>query len=490
MPTPTPRRVPTRTLKRPIAAALVALVASTAVAALGQTSEAAPQQATITVLPGIVQPGKKVANADKALSAVVATFAPAKKGRAVVLQKKAGSKWVDVAAGAQDKAGKVEFAAPTGTATRPITYRAVAAKSSGLGSVASREVATSQWGPATFTDQFPGSTMSTNWVHRMQFYQPDSMRNCSKGDPSAVRVAQGTLRLSVLRDPALPAGSCTAYKKDGSVIGQFDYRLNGHVSTDGHQFLKYGVVAARIKFQPRQGQHASLWMQPQNPTYLPNAFEGGAEIDIIEYFGDGVPNGGLTSFVYSPTASGVPQKIGGWIKKPERFLSRPEGRLVQALPRVLGRVVAHRVRLPHRRPRDRAHHHRHLGRAAVPDPEPAQLRLRAEEAQGREESAADDERGLDPLLADARRHFLTPGSFSLQRGQRARSPRLPTSGGRALWPSPSSATSRSDARAAGKVRRRASQVRLAATSRARVSARRAQAGEAPASPHVGVTSSR
>jgi len=231
---------------------------------------------------------------------------------------------VDVAAGVQDRSGKVEFAAPTGTATSPITYRAVAEKSSGLGSVASREVATSLWGPATFTDQFPGTTMSTNWVHRMQFYQPESMRNCSKGDPSAVGVAQGTLRLSVLRDPALPAGSCTAYKKDGSVIGQFDYRLNGHVSTDGRQFLKYGVVAARIKFQPRQGQHASLWMQPQDPTYLPNAFEGGAEIDIIEYFGDGVPNGGLTSFVYSPTASGVPQKIGGWIKKPERFLSDPK----------------------------------------------------------------------------------------------------------------------------------------------------------------------
>ena len=134
-------------------------------------------------------------------------------------------------------------------------------------------------------------------------------------------MAKGTLRLSVLRDPALPAGTCTAYKQDGTVIGQFDYRLNGHVSTDGHQSLKYGVVAARIKFQRSQGAHASLWMQPQNPTYIPNAFEGGAEIDIIEYFGDGVPNGGLTSFVYSPTASGVPQKIGGWIKKPERYLS-------------------------------------------------------------------------------------------------------------------------------------------------------------------------
>ena len=78
-----------------------------------------------------MQPGKKIANADKALAAVVATFAPAKKGRAVVLQKKAGSKWVDVATGVQDRAGKVEFAAPAGTATSPITYRAVAPKGSG-----------------------------------------------------------------------------------------------------------------------------------------------------------------------------------------------------------------------------------------------------------------------------------------------------------------------------------------------------------------------
>jgi beta-glucanase (GH16 family) len=262
-----------------------------------------------------------VANADKALSAVIATFSPAKRGRAVVLQNRVGSKWVKVATGVQDRKGRVEFAAPSGSSSSPITYRAVAAKSSGLGSVASRAVATSQWGPATFTDQFAGTALSANWVHRMQFYQPESMRNCSKGDPSAVRVASGTLRLSVIRDPSTAPGSCTAYKKDGSIIGNFDYRLNGHVSTDGHQFLKYGVVAARIKFQKRQGQHASLWMQPQNPTYIPNAFEGGAEIDIIEYFGDGVPNGGLTSFVYNPTPSGVPQKIGGWIKKPERFLS-------------------------------------------------------------------------------------------------------------------------------------------------------------------------
>ena len=179
------------------------------------------------------------------------------------------------------------------------------------------------------------------------------------------------------------------------------------MSTDGHQFLKYGVVAARIKFQPRQGQHASLWMQPQDPTYIPNAFEGGAEIDIIEYFGDGVPNGGLTSFIYNPTASGVPQKIGGWIKKPERYLSdkkdgwskRYHVFSVEWSPtayvfRIDGRETARIT-------------HGHLGRAAVPDPQPAELRLRAEEAQGRGQPAADHERRLDPLLAGAGRHPLT-----------------------------------------------------------------------------------
>jgi beta-glucanase (GH16 family) len=313
-----------RTLRRPLAAALAALTASAALAAVSQSSGAAAQgqqEATISILPGIVQPGRKTANADKALAAVVATFLPATKGRQVELQRQDGTKWVTVATGIQDRSGKVEFAAPAGTSTSPVTYRAVAPKASGLGTVSSRAVGTSSWGPATFTDQFTGTALSANWVHRKQEYDPSSMRNCSKGSPAATRVSRGTLKLMVVRDPAMPAASCTAYKKDGSIIGTFDYRLNGHVSTEDHAYFKYGVLAARIKFQPLQGQHASLWMQPQDPTYVPNALEGGAEVDVIEYFGDGVKNGGLTSFIYNPTTSGVPQKVGGWIKKPERFLS-------------------------------------------------------------------------------------------------------------------------------------------------------------------------
>ena len=59
-----------RTLRRPLAAVLAALTMSAAFAAMSQSSQAAAQQeATISILPGIVQPGRKTANADKALAA-------------------------------------------------------------------------------------------------------------------------------------------------------------------------------------------------------------------------------------------------------------------------------------------------------------------------------------------------------------------------------------------------------------------------------------
>ena len=79
-----------------------------------------------------------------------------------------------------------------------------------------------------------------------------------------------------------------------------------------------------------------------------------------------------------------------------------ERRLVQALPRLLRGVEPVGVHLPHRRQGDRPHQQGRLGRAGVPDPEPAQLRLRAGQAAepGREEEPAPDHGGgLDPHLA-------------------------------------------------------------------------------------------
>ena len=82
------------------------------------------------------------------------------------------------------------------------------------------------------------------------------------------------------------------------------------------------MVAARIKFNPLQGQHASLWMQPTKLNGSTDPAVQGTEIDIIEWFGKDTPSGGLTSFVYAPSYGG--KKIGlggdGWIKKPEQYL--------------------------------------------------------------------------------------------------------------------------------------------------------------------------
>ena len=43
------------------------------------------------------------------------------------------------------------------------------------------------------------------------------------------------------------------------------------------------------------------------------AKKGGAEIDVIEYFGDDHPQGGLTSFTYFLDRKGKKETVGGWL---------------------------------------------------------------------------------------------------------------------------------------------------------------------------------
>ena len=189
----------------------------------------------------------------------------------------------------------------------------------------------------------------------------------------------GALRLSVMADPARAAETCTALRGDGTVIGQYKYRLNGHISTDGNHDFRYGVAAARMKFQKEPGQHASFWLQPTVPNYeATTAKKGGAEVDIIEWFGEGGKQSGLTSFIYHPSTKG-PVKVGGFLKQQDRFLASKKDAWckgyhvfsVEWTPksyvfRIDGRVSAD-------------DHRGHLRGEAVPDPEPALLRLRAGE---------------------------------------------------------------------------------------------------------------
>ena len=76
----------------------------------------------------------------------------------------------------------------------------------------------------------------------------------------------GAAQLSVLVDKSRNA-LCKPKKPGKDVIfGKFKYRLNANIGTQSKHTITYGVVAARIKFQPLQGQHASLWMQPEVVT--------------------------------------------------------------------------------------------------------------------------------------------------------------------------------------------------------------------------------
>ena len=278
------------------------------------TARKAGQKITLEVLPQIVQQGRGAASANSAKAAFTATVRPVKVGRTVVLEQQRGSSWKKVATAKQDKAGRAQFAAPISKSGKALTYRATAQKFKGLKSITSKSADTAQWLVPTFTDEFSGSTLSPMWGMRGQDYEPTSKRVCSKGDPSAVKVGGGALRLSVIKDRSR-SGKCTAVSRKQTK--KISYRLNGHVGTGGGLFsFRYGVAAARIKMQKLQGQHASFWMQPVGENHPGSA---GHEIDVIEYFGDKHPQGGLTSFIHWYKGQRL-IKTGSWIKNSTTFL--------------------------------------------------------------------------------------------------------------------------------------------------------------------------
>jgi beta-glucanase (GH16 family) len=273
----------------------------------------AGQRISLEVLPQIVQQGRGTASADSAKAAVTATIKPAKVGRKVVLEQFDGTSWKKVGTAKQDKAGRAQFSALVSKGGLPLTYRATAMKQGGLKSVTSATATTDRWLTPTFSDEFSGTTLNPVWGMRGQDYEPKSKRKCSKGDPKAVKVGGGTLRLSVIKDRK-HKGKCKAVSRKQSK--KISYRLNGHVGTQSGFNFKYGVAAARIKMQKMQGQHASFWMQPVGEN---KPGSDGHEIDIIEYFGDKHPQGGLTSFIHWYKGKRL-IKTGSWIKDSKSFL--------------------------------------------------------------------------------------------------------------------------------------------------------------------------
>jgi beta-glucanase (GH16 family) len=277
------------------------------------------QTVDATLLPQVAQPGSEPADSDQAVGAVAATVEPANEGREVLLEVRSGGSWKRQDTAEQDGDGRVHFLLPAGGLAAGTSYRVTSPSGDGLDAASSATMAGDQWGAPDFGDEFDGTELSDDWANRGEDYNPAGLRACSKGSGDAAEVRGGTLRLSVMADPERADEKCVAKNPKGKTLGTFDYRLNGHVYTQG-KYFKYGVLAARIKFQERQGQHASLWMQPAISESTTDSAEGGAEIDVIEWFGDHVKNGGLASFIYMLTEDG-PQKVGGWVHDPDSYLA-------------------------------------------------------------------------------------------------------------------------------------------------------------------------
>lgn len=287
---------------------------------LSPQATAVEQTATIEVLPPISQYGASPSSPSTARTVVAVRVVPVTVGRRVVLSRRVGTSWRRVAETPLTSRGVAEFSVPTRINGRSVTYRASALTFQGSPTVTTTSVVSTRWGPPDFVEEFSGTELGGSFSHRGGDYNPIGLRACSKGSPEAVQVADGSVRLSVLRDVSRTE-RCTARRANGDVIGDFDYRLNGHISTQGAADLTHGVAAARVKFQQSRGQHGAFWLQPTTPVAgATSAADGGAEIDVIEWFGEG--SGGLASTVYFPTSNGT-VKSGGWIADQARYLGDP-----------------------------------------------------------------------------------------------------------------------------------------------------------------------
>jgi beta-glucanase (GH16 family) len=258
------------------------------------------------ILPQLAADGEDTEAADDAAGVVEATVADAEPGTTVELVAETEDGWETVDEAETDKDGEV----------------ALTSRESGdlhvvVGDGEDPEgamVSTSDAPEASFTDDFESDSVDEpdgGWHTRDQGHV--GVRTCSRADASGAEVGDGVLTLSVLDDPDKDLCQPNGKRK------KFPYRLNGHVGTEATYGFTYGFAAARIKMQSARGQHASFWLQAVGGQGTGGAKDGGAEIDVIEYFGDDHPQGGMTSFTYWLDEDGKKQTAGGWVKDPEKY---------------------------------------------------------------------------------------------------------------------------------------------------------------------------
>ncbi len=293
------------------------------------------------VLPQLAATGEDVESADEAAWVVDATVADVEEGTAVTLVAETGDgAWETVSEGETDGEGRVSL---TSRADGEL-HVVVGEGDDAVGA----SVDTADAPEASFTDDFDEDTVDADdgpWATRDQGYI--GVRTCSRASADAAEVADGVLRLSVLEDPDRRGDECQLPGRRK----KFPYRLNGHVGTEASYAFTYGFAAARIKTQAARGQHSAFWMQAVGGQRPGGPEKGGAEIDVMEYFGDDHPEGGLTSFTYFLDEAGKTQTVGGWLPDvedlgddwasayhvysvewtPDEYVFRIDGRVTQRL---------------------------------------------------------------------------------------------------------------------------------------------------------------
>ena len=303
-----PRRAPLAVVSAVTVAALVAGCSSSPSSDGEAPSYRTSADVQARVLPQLAANGEDVAAADDASWVVDATIAGAEEGTAVTLLARTDDgEWETVSDAETDADGHVSLISDTAGELTVVA---------GDGDDAiGAEVTTDDAPEATFTDDFDDADsvdeVGAKWHTRDQ--GRTGVRTCSQADPSGADVEDGMLVLSVLEDPS--GGECQLPGRRK----KYPYRLNGHVGTEGVYGFSSGYAAARIRTQSARGQHAAFWMQAVGGQAEGGPKAGGAEIDVIEYFGDDHPEGGLTSFTYYLDENGEKQTVGGWLPDAEKY---------------------------------------------------------------------------------------------------------------------------------------------------------------------------
>jgi hypothetical protein len=298
--------------RRSLVLALAGGLVATALAVSGQAGAspegpaASARKVRLAALPPVAQPGRKPAKAPKQ-GVLSARFRPAHPGATVLVQRLKGHRWSTVQHTTQKALGWVVVG------VKPGTYRLAS------GSTTTTTAVARHWKPA-FADDFQGRTLSpARWKDQVIPYGLAGLRSCAQPSPKVRRVARGVLQMGIGYDSSR-ADRC-ALQGPKAAGRTTRYLLNTQVVTEDRFTMKYGYVAARVRFGQGGGRHSGVWIAPSY-TDLPAGADA-TEIDISEFFGRTKrPYDGVGTYLHVHKTPTVTEKHGTVFRTTGRMLPK------------------------------------------------------------------------------------------------------------------------------------------------------------------------